>query len=140
MHLRDEPGTSFLIIAVDNAMIIAMNVVLQRYGGAGQGDLLITVVTIAQSFMLVVTMPLGGISGGTQSIRGFNYGARKVDRVMSAQRRSFAWCLAHTALMVLARFRTAVRASVCIGRGRGGKISASHSHLYAGAGPAGTAV
>ena len=96
--------TPFSIIAVDNAMIIAMNVVLQRYGGAGQGDLLITVATIAQSFMLVVTMPLGGISGGTQSILGFNYGARKVDRVMSAQRRIFAWCLAYTALMfVLAR-------------------------------------
>ena len=31
--------TPFSIIAVDNAMIIAMNAVLQRYGGAGEGDL-----------------------------------------------------------------------------------------------------
>ena len=67
--------TPFSIIAVDNAMIIAMNAVLQRYGGAGEGDLLITVATIVQSFMLVVTMPLGGISGGTQPILSFNYGA-----------------------------------------------------------------
>ena len=51
--------TPFSIVAVDNVMIIAMNAVLQRYGGAGQGDLLITVATIVQSFMLVVTMPLG---------------------------------------------------------------------------------
>ena len=57
--------TPFSIIAVDNAMIIAMNAVLQRYGGASEGDLMVTVATIVQSFMLVVTMPLGGISGGT---------------------------------------------------------------------------
>lgn len=91
--------TPFSIIAVDNAMIIAMNAVLQRYGGAGEGDLLITVATIVQSFMLVVTMPLGGISGGTQPILSFNYGARKVDRVMRAQRNIFRWCLAFVAIM-----------------------------------------
>ena len=96
--------TPFSIIAVDNAMIIAMNAVLQRYGGAGQGDLLITVATIAQSFMLVVTMPLSGISGGTQPILSFNYGARQVDRVIRAQRHIFLWCLVFTAVMfVVAR-------------------------------------
>ena len=80
-------------------MIIAMNMVLQRYGGPDRGDLLVTCATIAQSFMLVVTMPLGGITGGTQSILSFNYGARQVERVRSAQRRIFAWCLAFTAIM-----------------------------------------
>ena len=49
--------------------------------------------------MLVVTMPLGGISGGTQPILSFNYGARKVDRVMRAQKRIFRWCLAFVAIM-----------------------------------------
>ena len=34
--------TPFLIVSIDSVMIIAMNAVLQRYGGAGQGDLLIT--------------------------------------------------------------------------------------------------
>lgn len=57
--------TPFIIIAIDNVMIIAMNSVLQRYGGPAQGDALITCATIVQSFMLIVTMPLGGISGGT---------------------------------------------------------------------------
>lgn len=91
--------TPFSIIAVDNVMIIALNAVLQRYGGAEQGDLLITVATIVQSFMLVVTMPLGGISGGTQPILSYNYGARQVDRVLAAQRRVFRWCLIYTAAM-----------------------------------------
>ena len=94
----------FSIVAVDNVMIIAMNAVLQRYGGAAQGDMLITCATIAQSFMLVVTMPLGGISGGTQTILAYNYGAMRIDRVRGAQRRIFALCLLYTSVMfVLAR-------------------------------------
>ena len=46
-------------------MIIAMNAVLQQYAPAGQGDSFITCATIVQSFMLIITIPLGGISGGT---------------------------------------------------------------------------
>ena len=82
----------FAIIAVDNIMIIALNAMLQKYGGAGRGDMLITCATIVQSFMLVVTMPLGGISGGTQGILGFNYGARQSQRVQDAQRHIFFAC------------------------------------------------
>ena len=81
--------TPFAIIAVDNIMIIAMNAILQKYGGAAQGDMLVTCATIAQSFMLVVTMPLSGISGGTQTILSFNYGARQIGRVKMAQRKIF---------------------------------------------------
>lgn len=91
--------TPFAIIAVDNVMIIAMNMVLQRYGGAQRGDMLVTCATIAQSFMLVVTMPLGGITGGTQSILSYNYGACHVGRVRAGQRRIFGLCLGFTALM-----------------------------------------
>ena len=94
----------FSIIAVDNAMIIAMNAVLQRYGGAAHGDMLVTCATIAQSFMLVVTMPLGGITSGTETILAFNYGALRVDRVREGQRRIFSLCVLYTAVMfVLAR-------------------------------------
>ena len=96
--------TPFLIIAVDNVMIIAMNAVLQRYGGAELGDRLITCATIAQSFMLVVTMPLGGISGGTQTILAFNYGARHKERILSAQKFITLLCVAYvTLLFILAR-------------------------------------
>ncbi len=95
--------TPFAIISMDNVMIIAMNALLQRYGGA-QGDLLITVNTIVQSFMLVMTMPLGGISGGTQCILSYNYGAGAVERVKRAQKHIIALCMAYTGLLfVLAR-------------------------------------
>ena len=93
--------TSFLIIAMDNVMIIAMNTLLQRYGGAGEGDMLVTCATIMQSFMLMVTMPLGGITGGTQSILGFNYGARRPDRVLEAQKYIVLLCLLFTTVFFL---------------------------------------
>lgn len=93
----------FAIIALDNVMIIAMNALLQKHGGA-QGDALITCNTIVQSFMLVMTMPLGGISGGTQSILSYNYGACRSDRVLKAQKYIMALCAAYTGLLfVLAR-------------------------------------
>lgn len=77
--------TPFLIIAFDNILIIAMNAALQYFGGQ-QGDKLLTCATIVQSFMLMVTMPLGGITGGTGPILGYNFGARRSDRVLSAQK------------------------------------------------------
>lgn len=92
----------FIIIALDNVMIIAMNAVLQRYGGAANGDALITCATITQSFMLVVTMPLGGITGGTQSILSYNYGAYQTDRVKQAQTYLFGLCLLFTGIMTIA--------------------------------------
>lgn len=96
--------TPFVIIAADNIMIIAMNAILQKYGGPAQGDILVTCATIVQSFMLIVTMPLGGITGGTQTILAFNYGAGRPDRVKSAQRYIFILAVGYTALLfVLAR-------------------------------------
>lgn len=96
--------TPFIIIAIDNVMIIAMNAVLQHYGGAAEGDMLITCATIVQSFMLVVTMPLGGISGGTQTILSYNYGAGQTQRVLQAQKYIVILCVAFTTSMfILAR-------------------------------------
>ena len=95
--------TPFAIIAVDNVMIISMNALLQKYGGPTQGDILVTVNTIVQSFMLLVTMPLGGISGGTQCILSYNYGACNSLRVQKAHRFIMALCAGYnTVLFILA--------------------------------------
>lgn len=88
----------FLIIAFDNVLIIAMNASLQHFGGA-QGDRMLTCNTIVQSFMLMVTMPLSGITGGTQSILGYNFGARRSDRVLAAQQYIVLLGLAFTTVM-----------------------------------------
>ena len=94
--------TPFLIIGVDNIMIISMNAILQTYGGAELGDRLVTCATIAQSFMLVVTMPLGGISAGTGTILAYNYGARRRDRILKAQAFIAGLCAAYVTLLFLA--------------------------------------
>ena len=94
----------FIIIALDSALIIALNTVLQRYGGAKMGDQYVTCATIMQSFMLLVTMPLGGITGGTQAILGYNYGARNSKRVIQGEKYIMALSLIFTAVMfVVAR-------------------------------------
>ena len=93
--------TPFVIIALDNIMIISMNAILQKYGGVQQGDLLVTCATIAQSFMLVVTMPLGGITGGTQTILAFNYGAKNFKRVKSAEKYIMILSTCYTTLLFI---------------------------------------
>ena len=83
----------FLIIALDNLMIIALNAILQSYGGPDKGDMLVAAATIAQSFMLIITMPMGGITSGTGSILGYNFGAGKPERILEAQKYILALCL-----------------------------------------------
>ena len=91
--------TPFAIIAFDNVMIMTMNMVLKYYPSSIDTDLLISANTIAQSFMLLVTMPLGGLSSGTQCILSFNYGAYQIDRVRSAYRLIIKWCIGFTMIM-----------------------------------------
>lgn len=93
-------ASPFLIIATDSLLIIAMNAILQKYGGMTQGDMLITCATIVQSFMLLITMPMGGITGGTQSILGYNYGAKKTDRIKKGQVYILALCVTFTVIML----------------------------------------
>lgn len=91
----------FVIIALDNVLIITMNTVLQTYGGPERGDMMVTCGTIMQSFMLMVTMPLGGITAGTQSILGYNYGSRQVNRVRQAEREILKITIMFTAVMLV---------------------------------------
>ncbi|MEG1366623.1 MAG: MATE family efflux transporter [Oscillospiraceae bacterium] len=76
----------FLIIATDSVIMIVLNTVLQYYGGAEKGDMLITCATIVFSYFQIISMPLSGITGGTQPILSFNYGARNTARIKEAQR------------------------------------------------------
>lgn len=93
--------TPFIIIAFDNVLIISLNMVLRQYGGE-QVDMLLTCNTILQSFMLLITMPLGGITGGTQTILGFNIGARRQDRIFRAMRAIIGMCLIFCTIMFVA--------------------------------------
>lgn len=91
----------FLILATDSVIIIVLNTVLQKYGGPKEGDILITCATIVQSYMMLITGPMLGISSGTQAILSYNYGARNVKRVKKAEKYVLILCLCFTTLMFL---------------------------------------
>ena len=87
-----------LIIALDNVLLISVNIMLRRYGGA-DSDMLIACAAVMQSFMLIITMPLGGITAGTQSILGYNYGAGNTKRILQAFRSIILLCLVFCGVM-----------------------------------------
>lgn len=98
----------FLILATDSIIIIALNAVLQYYGGAESGDTLITAATIVQSYMLLITSPMLGITGGSQPLISFNYGAGRPDRI----RKTFFWVLILCVLYCIYVFDLKIYASV----------------------------
>ena len=91
----------FIIVATDSILLIVLNTVLQRHGGAEMGDIYVTCATIVQSYMQMITMPLAGITGGTQPILSFNYGAKQIARIKKAYLFIFGLCLAFTTGMFL---------------------------------------
>ncbi|MBE5963077.1 MAG: MATE family efflux transporter [Lachnospiraceae bacterium] len=91
----------FLILATDSVIIIIMNAVLQRHGGALTGDLLISAATIVQSYMMLITGPMVGITGGTQAIISYNYGAADSKRIREAEKVILLLCLGFTSVMFL---------------------------------------
>lgn len=92
----------FVILALDSFIIIIINSVLQKYGGKEMGDMLISCSTITQSYLLLITGPLIGLTGGTQSIISYNYGAKSVDRIRSAEKCIMAFgCIMTTLMFIL---------------------------------------
>lgn len=89
----------FLILATDSVIIILMNTILQQAGGPGQGDILISAGTIAQSCFLLITGPLLGITSGTQTIISYNFGAKNRQRIEKAMRTIVMMSLCFCALM-----------------------------------------
>ncbi|WP_300357738.1 MATE family efflux transporter [Fusobacterium sp.] len=91
----------FFITTTDSIILIALNAMLQKYGGEGQGDLLISGAAIVQSYILLITGPLLGLTGGTQPLLSFNYGAKKIDRVKKAEKYILIFALTMTTTMFL---------------------------------------
>ena len=76
-------GTSGFIMQATNCVAqIACNAMLSIYGG----DLYIGIMTILNSIREILSMPVSGITQGSQSVLGFNYGAKKYERIRSGIR------------------------------------------------------
>lgn len=91
----------FLILATDSIVIIALNSSLQKYGGAEHGDMLVTCATIVQSYMQLITMPMAGLTGGTQPVLSFNYGAKQVDRIRKGEKHVLLMAVLFAAIMLV---------------------------------------
>ena len=92
----------FLTYALDSVILIILNATLQRRGGPGEGDALLTCCSIVQSYMLLVAMPMSGITLGCQGVISFNLGAGDARRVKQSLKGVFALCLAFCAVMLAA--------------------------------------
>ncbi len=89
----------FIVISTDSIILIVLNMVLQYHGGKELGDLLVSAATIVQSYMLIITAPLIGITTGTQAIISYNYGAKNRDRVMKAIKYIMTMAVAFCSIM-----------------------------------------
>ena len=74
-------GTSGFVMSVTNGIVqIVCNAVLARHGG----DLYVGIMTVINSVREIITMPVTGLTSGSQPVIGYNYGAKCYDRVKSA--------------------------------------------------------
>ena len=89
-NLRLSPGivrgilvigaAPFLMQLAASVLQALLNRALVRFGG----DVAISAMGVVMSIMMLILLPVIGISQGAQPIIGFNYGARKYDRVKRA--------------------------------------------------------
>ena len=69
--------SGFIMQATNSVAQIACNAMLSIYGG----DLYIGIMTILNSVREVLSMPVSGITNGSQPVLGFNYGAGEYERI-----------------------------------------------------------
>ena len=67
----------FIMQSTESLVTVVLNSGLQHYGG----DLYVGTITVMQSVMQMVVMPVQGITQGVQPIMSYNFGARNYDRV-----------------------------------------------------------
>ena len=73
-------------------MQIVCNTTLQSYGG----DVYVGAMTVIGSVREIVSMPVMGLTHSAQPVMGFNYGAKKYDRVREAIRFESAVSIVYT--------------------------------------------
>ena len=67
----------FIMKATNSLTQIAANATLQAWGG----DIYVGAMTVVNSVREMLSLPVTGITGGAQPVLGYNYGAKRYDRV-----------------------------------------------------------
>jgi putative MATE family efflux protein len=100
--MRLEAALSLKITAIGFApfaMQVAIglvNILLNRSLFAYGGDIAVTAMGIVYSILVIIFMPLQGINMGAQPIIGYNYGAKKYNRV----KKTFKWAVISATVFV----------------------------------------
>lgn len=77
--------SGFIMQATNSVAQIACNTMLSIFGG----DLYIGIMTVLNSIREILSLPISGISNGSQPVLGYNYGAKKYDRIRKGIRFMF---------------------------------------------------
>ncbi|MDR2098183.1 MAG: MATE family efflux transporter [Spirochaetaceae bacterium] len=82
-------SASFILQFAMSAVQLLINSSIGWYGAdelgvANGGDVALSGITIINSFLMLILMPVFGINQGAQPVLGFNYGAKKFNRVRRA--------------------------------------------------------
>lgn len=86
-------GLAGFMMAITNSIVqVVCNATLSLYGG----DLYVGVMTVINSIREIISMPVGGITNGSQPVISFNYGAGKPERIKQAIRFMAISCIAYT--------------------------------------------
>lgn len=86
-------GLSGFMMAITNSIVqVVCNATLSSCGG----DLYVSVMTVINSIREIVTMPVSGITNGSQPVISFNYGAGKYSRIRTAVRFMAISCIGYT--------------------------------------------
>ena len=81
--------------ATESVVLISLNNKLSMYGG----DLAVGAMTIMNSIMQIITLPLMGLSQGAQPIISYNFGANNLERVKKTFKLLLTSCLIYTITM-----------------------------------------
>lgn len=87
----------FIMQFTESVLNICFNTSLLKYGG----DVAVGAMTILSSVMQMSMLPIQGLTQGAQPIIGFNYGAKKMDRVKKTFRLLLLSCVTFTAVIWL---------------------------------------
>jgi putative MATE family efflux protein len=88
-HIMSFGSAQFLLQFVMSGIQLLYNTSMGWYGVdslgvANGGDIALSGMNIIQSIAMMIFMPVFGINQGAQPILGYNYGAKKFDRVLRA--------------------------------------------------------
>lgn len=88
-------GMAGFIMQATNCMVqVVCNATLKVFGG----DLYVGIMTVINSVREIMSLPVSGLTSGSQPVLGYNYGAGKYDRVKGGIRFTAAIGIAYTAL------------------------------------------